>query len=176
MGSQCKRSMRTTRTSITLCLISPRLKKSGTKGSSLNIEKHHCRMHGGTSPGAPKGNKNAYKHGHYTADAIARRRSIAMLIRTGKKLRHPWRFLKIPEILNSQQSVGLSHRPTPSVVSSPSVFKLHGEELSRSSPGPSAAGGLLVLRCLCPFDGDSLPGHAATGSGTSIARLRLSAP
>jgi hypothetical protein len=43
-------------------------------------------MHGGTSPGAPKGNKNAYKHGHYTADAIARRRSIAMLIRTGKKL------------------------------------------------------------------------------------------
>jgi hypothetical protein len=45
-----------------------------------------CRMHGGTSPGAPKGNMNAYKHGHYTADAIARRRSIATLIRTGKKL------------------------------------------------------------------------------------------
>jgi hypothetical protein len=43
-------------------------------------------MHGGPSPGAPKGNKNAYKHGHYTADAIARRRSIATLIRTGKKL------------------------------------------------------------------------------------------
>jgi hypothetical protein len=41
-----------------------------------------CRMHGGPSPGAPKGNKNAYKHGHYTADAIARRRSIATLIRS----------------------------------------------------------------------------------------------
>jgi hypothetical protein len=36
-----------------------------------------CRMHGGTSPGAPKGNKNALKHGQYSADAIARRRSIA---------------------------------------------------------------------------------------------------
>ena len=30
-----------------------------------------CRMHGGMSPGAPKGNKNALKHGHYTAKAIA---------------------------------------------------------------------------------------------------------
>jgi hypothetical protein len=35
-----------------------------------------CRMHGGMSPGAPKGNKNALKHGRYTAEAIARRREI----------------------------------------------------------------------------------------------------
>jgi hypothetical protein len=34
-----------------------------------------CRMHGGLSPGAPKGNKNALKHGRYTADAIARPQS-----------------------------------------------------------------------------------------------------
>jgi hypothetical protein len=33
-----------------------------------------CRMHGGLSPGAPKGNKNALKHDLYTAEAIARRR------------------------------------------------------------------------------------------------------
>src|SRR5262245_55428817 len=26
-----------------------------------------CRMHGGPSPGAPKGNKNAFKHGRYSA-------------------------------------------------------------------------------------------------------------
>jgi uncharacterized protein YjcR len=26
-----------------------------------------CRMHGGTSPGAPKGNRNAWKHGKYSA-------------------------------------------------------------------------------------------------------------
>src|ERR1700730_8028739 len=33
-----------------------------------------CRMHGGMSPGAPKGNQNAFKHEHYTAEAIAIRR------------------------------------------------------------------------------------------------------
>jgi hypothetical protein len=36
-------------------------------------------MHGGISPGAPKGNTNAFKHRHYTAEAIATRREIAKL-------------------------------------------------------------------------------------------------
>ena len=45
-----------------------------------------CRMHGGKSPGAPKGNKNALKHGRYTVDAIARRRSIATLTRIAREL------------------------------------------------------------------------------------------
>jgi hypothetical protein len=45
-----------------------------------------CRMHGGTSPGAPKGNGNARKHGLYTAEAIAERREIAELIRGMKQL------------------------------------------------------------------------------------------
>ena len=27
-----------------------------------------CRMHGGKFPGAPKGNRNAWKHGHYSAE------------------------------------------------------------------------------------------------------------
>ena len=40
-----------------------------------------CRMHGGTSPGAPKGNGNAKKHGLYTTEAIAERRQIAALVR-----------------------------------------------------------------------------------------------
>ena len=40
-----------------------------------------CRMHGGTNPGAPKGNRNAFKHGRYTAQAIANRREVAALIR-----------------------------------------------------------------------------------------------
>jgi hypothetical protein len=44
-------------------------------------------MHGGTSPGAPKGNKNAFKHGRYTAEAIARRRSIAELIQARDLMR-----------------------------------------------------------------------------------------
>jgi uncharacterized protein YjcR len=39
------------------------------------------RMHGGMSPGAPKGNRNAVKHGFYSAEAIARRREIATMLR-----------------------------------------------------------------------------------------------
>jgi hypothetical protein len=38
-------------------------------------------MHGGPSPGAPKGNRNAFKHGRYTAEAIAERKRIADLVR-----------------------------------------------------------------------------------------------
>jgi len=45
-----------------------------------------CRMHGGLSPGAPKGNRNAFKHGRYIAEAVARRREVAALIRAMKKL------------------------------------------------------------------------------------------
>jgi hypothetical protein len=43
-------------------------------------------MHGGLSPGAPKGNKNALKHGRYTAEAIAQRREISGLVRAMKAL------------------------------------------------------------------------------------------
>lgn len=45
-----------------------------------------CRMHGGLSPGAPKGNKNALKHGRYTAGATERRRELAALIRAARTL------------------------------------------------------------------------------------------
>ncbi len=43
-------------------------------------------MHGGLSPGAPIGNRYALKHGGYTAEAVARRREVAMLIRCMKGL------------------------------------------------------------------------------------------
>jgi hypothetical protein len=43
-------------------------------------------MHSGTSPGAPLGNKNAFKHGRYTAEAIERRREIRNLLRAMSKL------------------------------------------------------------------------------------------
>ncbi|BCB17911.1 hypothetical protein OCUBac02_08050 [Bosea sp. ANAM02] len=39
-----------------------------------------CRLHGGVNPGAPKGNRNALKHGRYTAAAIANRRMLSALI------------------------------------------------------------------------------------------------
>jgi hypothetical protein len=51
--------------------------RRGSPCQSPAMKNGRCRMHGGTSPGAPKGNKNALKHGQYSADAIARRRSIA---------------------------------------------------------------------------------------------------
>jgi hypothetical protein len=45
-----------------------------------------CRMRGGKSLGAPKGNSNALKHGRYTAEAIARRREIGALWRVMKHI------------------------------------------------------------------------------------------
>jgi uncharacterized protein YjcR len=45
-----------------------------------------CRMHGGPSPGAPKGNKNALKHGLYTAEAIVRRREMSGWVRAMRAL------------------------------------------------------------------------------------------
>jgi len=44
--------------------------------------KVRCRMHGGAEGiGGQPGNRNALKHGHYTAEAIAQRREVAALIR-----------------------------------------------------------------------------------------------
>jgi glucans biosynthesis protein len=42
-------------------------------------------MHGGAfGSGAPIGNRNALRHGSYTAEAIARRRELSELIRTAR--------------------------------------------------------------------------------------------
>jgi hypothetical protein len=39
-------------------------------------------MHGGSSPGAPKGKANGnYRHGRFTNEAVARRRELHALIR-----------------------------------------------------------------------------------------------
>ena len=60
--------------------------RSGSPCRSPAMPNGRCRMHGGMSPGAPKDNKNALKHGRYTAEAIARRRIISGLVRAGKAL------------------------------------------------------------------------------------------
>jgi uncharacterized protein YjcR len=44
-------------------------------------------MHGGLSTGAPKGNKNALKHGRYTAEAIASRLETREIIRAFRALK-----------------------------------------------------------------------------------------
>ena len=46
-----------------------------------------CRMHGGASPGAPRGEANGnYRHGHYGREAIQERRALRALIRQARKL------------------------------------------------------------------------------------------
>lgn len=44
-----------------------------------------CRMHG-AGGGAPRGNRNAYKHGLYTAKAIETRRMAAALLKQAREL------------------------------------------------------------------------------------------
>lgn len=49
--------------------------------------KKRCRMHGGApGSGAPLGNKNALKHGHYTGEAFAERKRLRELIRQSREL------------------------------------------------------------------------------------------
>jgi hypothetical protein len=44
-------------------------------------------MHGGApGSGAPRGNKNAQKHGLYTGEAMAQRRQLGELMRQSRKL------------------------------------------------------------------------------------------
>ena len=43
-----------------------------------------CRMHGGTNNGAPKGNKNAFKHGMRSKETVENRKYVNSLIRQYK--------------------------------------------------------------------------------------------
>jgi hypothetical protein len=60
--------------------------RSGSRCQSPAMPNGRCRMHGGPSPGAPKGNKNNFRHGRYSAEAIARRRKIRELVRAMRAL------------------------------------------------------------------------------------------
>jgi uncharacterized protein YjcR len=53
--------------------------RTGGRCQSPAMPNGRRRMHGGPSPGAPTGNKNALKHGRYMAEAIARRRAARSL-------------------------------------------------------------------------------------------------
>ena len=60
--------------------------RDGSSCQSPAMPNGRCRMHGGPSPGAPKGNRNAFRHGRYTAEAIANWREVAMLLRNMRAL------------------------------------------------------------------------------------------
>ena len=60
--------------------------RRGSQCRSPAMPNGRCRLHGGKSPGAPKGNTNAFKHGRYSVEAIAARREIAALLRAMRTL------------------------------------------------------------------------------------------
>ena len=56
--------------------------RSGSPCQSPATPNGRCRMHGGASPGAPKGERNGnYKHGRFTNEAIAWRRGLRVWVR-----------------------------------------------------------------------------------------------
>ena len=59
--------------------------RKGTPCKSPAMKNGRCRMHGGASTRAPKGNKNAFKHGRYSAEAVAERRAVRELIRASSR-------------------------------------------------------------------------------------------
>jgi len=60
--------------------------RKGTPCQAPAMQNGRCRMHGGTSKGAPAGNKYALKHGLRTRQAIAERRMIRQLIKESYEL------------------------------------------------------------------------------------------
>ena len=55
-------------------------------GNPVMKGKMVCYLHGGKSRGAPKGNKNALKHGNYTFEAIERRKYTRTLLKRSCEL------------------------------------------------------------------------------------------
>lgn len=55
--------------------------RTGPPCQSPAMKNGRCRMHGGKSKGAPRGNSHAFKHGRYSAERIAERRLFANLLR-----------------------------------------------------------------------------------------------
>jgi hypothetical protein len=69
--------------------LSPRCKartRSGAPCLQAAMANGRCRMHGGPSPGAPRGNSNAVTHGRFTREAKATRRLLAALVYEAKQL------------------------------------------------------------------------------------------
>jgi hypothetical protein len=73
----------------------------------------------GLSPGAPKGNRNAFKNGRYTAEAVARRRELAALLRSMRGLAS--RCEKIVAARAAGLSYSIQHRDCHNEPHAPSV-------------------------------------------------------
>ena len=60
--------------------------RRGTPCQCPAMANGRCKLHGGKSTGAPLGNKNALKHGFYTAEAVAQRRRLSALLKESREL------------------------------------------------------------------------------------------
>ena len=60
--------------------------RKGTPCRSPAMRNGRCRMHGGKSMGAPKGNQNAWKHGYYSKVGKAERSLIKQLLKDARAL------------------------------------------------------------------------------------------
>lgn len=60
--------------------------RKGHKCQSPAMKNGRCRMHGGMSTGAPKGNQNAYKHGDYSADTLKFNQKMKEMLKETKKI------------------------------------------------------------------------------------------
>jgi hypothetical protein len=72
-------------------LASPRCGANSRAGGACRAPavrgKQRCRMHGGApGSGAPRGNRNARRHGLFTRDAIAERKQIQDLLGEARRL------------------------------------------------------------------------------------------
>lgn len=60
--------------------------RGGHPCKSASMGNGRCRMHGGTNPGAPRGNRNAWKHGGYGREQLIHRQEVRQLLDRLKSL------------------------------------------------------------------------------------------
>ena len=64
--------------------------QNGTSCKAPAMTNGKCRWHGGRNRGAPRGNKNALKHGYFTAKAIAERKKAKTKLKQAEILLKAW--------------------------------------------------------------------------------------
>jgi len=62
-----------------------RCKRTGLPCQAPAMANGRCRMHGGKSTGAPKGNKNALKHGMHTKEALMEKKVVREVIKQAQE-------------------------------------------------------------------------------------------
>jgi len=63
-----------------------RCKRTGLPCQQPAMPNGRCRLHGGKSQGAPRGNKNALKHGYYSAEEKKLRAEVREHLRMMKEM------------------------------------------------------------------------------------------